>query len=186
MFKKVAQFFGNRAGAESVAITAVMIAVTSVATLLVRVPVPATSGYFNFCDVLVYFAAFAFGPWIGLIAGGVGPALADLLGGYGAFAPLTFLAHGLQGFVAGWLGRKWGLTGLLLGWAAGTLAMLGIYYVGEATLYGYGWKGALAEILPNLGQNVGGALIGIPLFYAVRKAYPPILRLGKPRSWQEN
>ena len=49
------------------------------------------------------------------------------------------------------------------------------------------WQGgALAEVLPNLGQNVGGALIGIPLFYAVRKAYPPILRLGKPRSWQEN
>jgi uncharacterized membrane protein len=172
-------------GAESIALTAVMIAVTTVATLLVRIPIPATTGYFNFCDVLVYFGAFAFGPWVGLVSGGIGPALADLLGGYGAFAPLTLLAHGLQGLAAGWLGRKGGIVGVLLGWALGALAMVGIYYVGEATVYGYGWKAALAEVLPNLGQNVGGGLIGIPLYLAVRKAYPPIERLGKPRTWRE-
>jgi uncharacterized membrane protein len=185
MAKKLSQFWTSRAAAESVALTAVMTAVTTVATMLIRVPIPATTGYFNFCDVLVYFAAFAFGPWVGLVAGGVGPAVADLMGGYGSFAPLTLLAHGLQGFAAGWLGRKGSPVGVLLGWLGGTLAMVGLYYVGEATLYGYGWKGALGEVLPNLGQNLGGGLIGIPLYYAVRKAYPPILRLGKPRTWQE-
>lgn len=175
----------QRASAELVALTAVMIAVIAVATLLVRVPIPATTGYFNFCDVLVYFAAYAFGPWVGMVAGGVGPALADLLGGYGAFAPLTLLAHGLQGLAAGWLGRRGGPKGILLGWGLGTLAMVGVYYLGEATVYGYGWKAALAEVLPNLLQNVGGGLIGIPLYLAVRKAYPPIARLGQPRTWRE-
>jgi len=176
----------TRASAETVALTAVLIAVTAVATLVVRVPIPATTGYFNFCDVLVYFGAFAFGPWVGMVAGGVGPALADLLGGYGAFAPLTLWAHGLQGLVAGWLGRRWGRRGIVLGWIAGTIAMVGIYYLGEATLYGYGWKAALAETLPNLGQNIGGGMIGIPLYLAVRKAYPPITRLGQPRTWHED
>src|SRR5512137_2347312 len=99
MVNRVSHWLRGRAGAESVAITAVMTAVTTVVTMLVRVPIPATSGYFNFCDVLVYFTAFAFGPWVGLVAGGVGPALADLLGGYGAFAPLTLLAHGAQGLL---------------------------------------------------------------------------------------
>jgi energy-coupling factor transport system substrate-specific component len=134
---------------------------------------------------VIYFTSFAFGPWIGLVAGGVGTGLADLLGGYGAFAPLTLLAHGLQGFLAGWLGHDRGLVGVLLGWLAGTIAMVGLYFLGEATIYGFGWPAALAEVLPNLGQNAGGGLIGIPLYYAVRAAYPPITRMGREAEWRE-
>ena len=95
----------HRLSATVVAIAAVMIAVVTVVTLLVRVPIPATQGYFNFSDVAIYFVAFTFGPWIGLIAGGIGTAIADVLGGYAYFAPITLVAHGLQGFLAGAIGR---------------------------------------------------------------------------------
>ena len=167
-----------------IAITAIMIAVTAVFTLLVRVPIPATQGYFNFSDVAVYFAAFSFGPWIGLIAGGVGAALADVIGGWAQYAPLTFFAHGLQGLVAGFLGRGRGLTGLLVAWAVGTTVMVGVYFVGEFWVLGLGPE-AWAEVPANLIQNVAGGLVGIPLYYAVRKAYPPIVQMGRPMEWRE-
>ena len=166
-----------------VAIAALMIALVTVVTLLVRIPIPATQGYFNFSDVVIYFVSFTFGPWIGFIAGGLGTAIADLVSGFAVFAPISFLAHGLQGLLAGLLGRGRGWQGLLLGWLAGTLAMVGIYFLAELFLYGIG--AAAAEVPANLLQNLGGGLIGIPLFYAVRRAYPRITQLGQGRTWRE-
>ncbi|MEA3407102.1 MAG: ECF transporter S component [Chloroflexota bacterium] len=167
-----------------IAITAIMIAVVAVFTMVARVPIPATQGYFNLSDVAIYFSAFSFGPWIGLIAGGVGAALADLLGGYPQWAILTFLAHGLEGLVAGALGRDRGFLGLVVAWAAGALVMMALYFLGEGFVL-TGWGPALTELPVNLLQNVVGGVVGIPLFYAVRKAYPPIRRLGRGLAWRE-
>ncbi|MBC7236890.1 MAG: ECF transporter S component [Chloroflexi bacterium] len=174
----------SRSRALGIAIAAIMIAVTAVFTILVRVPIPATQGYFNFSDVAVYFAAFSFGPVVGLIGGGVGAAVADLLGGYPQWALLTFLAHGLEGLVAGLLGRNKGLSGLILAWLAGTVTMMGLYFLGEGLVL-TGWGPAVAELPFNLIQNVVGGLVGIPLFYAVRRAYPPIAQIGRGAEWRE-
>jgi uncharacterized membrane protein len=174
----------RRLSAVAVAVTGVMIAVTTVFTIAVRIPIPATQGYVNFSDVAVYFAAFAFGPWVGLIAGGLGAALADVMGGYAQFAVLTFLAHGLEGLLAGYVGRNRGVCGMAAGWALGAVAMAGLYFLGEGLVL-TGWGPALAELPFNLFQNLVGAAVGIPLVLAVRRAYPPIARLGRPTTWQE-
>lgn len=171
--------------ASFVALAAILIALTTVFTLVIRVPITATGGYLNFSDAVIYFAGFTFGPWIALIAGGIGTGLADLLGGFAAFAPLSLLAHGLEGLVAGAISRKGTPLGLALGWLAGTIIMIGIYFLGEGLFYGIGWGAALAEVPWNLLQNVVGGLIGIPLFYAVRKAYPPIMCIGRLTEWRE-
>jgi uncharacterized membrane protein len=168
-----------------IALAAMMIALTTVMTLLVRIPIPATQGYINFSDVATYFAAFTFGPWIGLITGGIGAGLADILGGYPQFAVLTFLAHGSQGLVAGLLGRGKGLMGLLIAWVAGTCCMIGFYFLGEWLVLGTGFGAALAEVPANLLQNLVGLAVGIPLFYAVCKAYPPVTRMAEPKKWEE-
>ncbi len=169
----------------SLAVTAVMVAVVAVLTFAVQIPIPATGGYIHFGDVGVYFSAFAFGPIIGSIAGGLGCAIADILSGYASWAPLTLVAHGLQGLLAGYFGWKRGLVGMIVGWAIGSLAMIAIYFLGEWFIYGLGYAGALAEIGPNLIQNVVGGVLGIPLVLAVRKAYPPIDRIGLGKTWQE-
>jgi uncharacterized membrane protein len=166
-------------------LAAILIALTTVFTLVVHVPITATGGYFNFSDVVIYFASFTFGPWIGLVAGGIGTALADPLSGFAAFAPLSFLAHGLEGLLAGALGRKGTPGALALGWVAGTVAMVGIYFLGEGLFYGVGWGAAGAEVPWNVLQNVVGGLVGIPLFYAVRRAYPAVTRMGQPSGWRE-
>ncbi|MCD6302853.1 MAG: ECF transporter S component [Anaerolineae bacterium] len=164
----------RRIKVRTIALAAVLIALTTVFTMFVRLPIPATQGYVNFSDVATYFAAYAFGPGLGFVAGGVGAALADLLGGYAQFALITLFAHGLQGLLAGLIGRKGTLAALIAGWAAGAVAMIGVYLIGEIVLLGVG--PALAEILPNLGQTAFGGLVGVPLYLAVRRAYPPIAR----------
>jgi energy-coupling factor transport system substrate-specific component len=162
-----------------------MIAVVAVFTRFIVVPIG--TGYFNFSDVAIYFAAFAFGPWVGLVAGGVGAALADISLGYSQFAILTFFAHGLEGLVAGYLGKGNDRMRMLLGWLAGTVVMVGLYFLGEAAVPAM-WGGlpqALTEWPFNLLQNVAGGIVGIPLVLAVRRAYPPITQMGLGPTWRE-
>lgn len=170
--------------ASTLAIIAVMVAVTAVLTFAVQMPVPATGGYIHFGDVGVFFAAFAFGPVVGAIAGGVGCAIADLLSGYASWAPLTLFAHGLQGLLAGYLGYRKGVVGMVVGWAIGAVVLLAVYFLGEWFVYGLGYAGALAEIGANFIQMAVGGLIGIPLVLAVRRAYPPIDRMGLGQTWK--
>jgi uncharacterized membrane protein len=174
----------RRLSVELLAITAIMIAVTTVFTIAIRIPIPATQGYVNFSDVAVFFVSFAFGPLVGLIAGGLGTALADITGGYAQFSLLTFLAHGLEGLVVGYASRSGKLTGLIFAWLLGTVAMAGVYFLGEGLIL-TGWGPALAELPFNVLQCAVGALVGFPLVLAVRRAYPPITRLGRRQTWKE-
>lgn len=167
-----------------IALAAVLIALTAVFTLLVRVPTPAR-GYVNLSDVAITFAALAFGPWIGAVAGGIGTALADVLGGFAPFAPLSLVAHGLEGLLIGLLGRgRRGVLAMAIAWAVGGFAMVAVYLVGEGFFY-TGWPPALAEAPLNAFQALVGGLLGIPLYLAVRAAYPPIERLGRRQQWTE-
>ena len=167
-------------------ITAVMIAMVTVATgFLPRVPIPGTGGYVHMGDILVFFAAFTFGPVTGAVAGGVGCALADLLGGYGVWAPLTLIAHGVQGLVAGYLGKGKGTGGLIVAWAAGAFCLVGLYFLGELLpVYG-GLAGATTEVVPNIMQAAAGGVVGIPLTLLIRRAYPPVERIGERPIWKE-
>lgn len=175
----------HRLSPATIALMALMIALTTVFTLLIRVPVPATQGYVNLSAVAVTFAGLAFGPWVGLAAGGVGAALADLLGGYVQFSLLSLVAHGLEGLLIGFFGRgRRSAPGMVLAWLPGALGMIAGYLIGEG-LFLTGWPAALAEIPLNAFQALLGALVGVPLMLAVRRAYPPIDRLGQRQKWTE-
>ena len=79
-----------------VAAGAIFAALVAAVTLTIAIPIPATSGYFNFGETLIYVAALLFGPFVGAIAG-AGASLADLLLGYGIFAPGTLVIKGVEG-----------------------------------------------------------------------------------------
>jgi len=160
----------------TLAVTAVMAAVVFVLTSIVHVPTPAR-GYIHLGDTGVFFAAFAFGPWIGAVAGGVGTLLADVVGGFPLWAPFSLLIHGLQGWVVGWMSRRWsGVPGLILSAVVGGAIVVIGYLVAGLFLAGAG--AALGELPMNVLQVVGGAVVAIPLFMAVRQAYPPMMRFG--------
>ena len=177
-----------------IALLAIMIAVTTVLTLLVRVPIP--GGYANFSDVAVVFASLAFGPVVGLVAGGVGTALADFMGGYGQWAGITLLAHGMEGFIIGIIARRGGRWSALLGYVAGATFMVAMYLVGQALAMldippemaastWPAWRVALPNVPFNLMQAAVGGLVGLPLYYAVSRAYPAIAQLRDPGGWRE-
>ncbi len=176
----------------------ILTAITTVFTLAVRIPVAPTRGYINLGDVAIYFSAFAFGPFTAFITGGLGTALADVLGGFAQWAPITLLAHGFQGFVVGLIvgmavpkkgnleevdrvdflagNFNWKLiTKLIFAFIGGTVVMAGGYLLAESFIVGFG--AALVELPGNVLQNVAGIVGGVPLTIALKKAYPPIENL---------
>ncbi len=162
-----------------VAVTAVMTAVIFVLTRAIQIPTPAR-GYIHLGDAAIFFAAFAFGPWVGGIAGGLGTALADISsGGYAVWAPFSFLIHGLQGWVVamivGYPARLQRRQGewyrMVLAVGAGSAIVVGGYLPAGLILVG---AEALGEIPANIIQALSGGLIGAPLYLAVRAAYPPL------------
>jgi len=163
----------NNLPAFKIASLAILIAVTTVFTYIIRIPIAPTRGYINFGDVAIFFTAITFGPVTAFLAGGLGTALADLFAGYAQWAPITFFAHGLQGLVIGLIiGKKINFPRLILSFLAATCIMAGIYFLTAGLMYGFG--PALAEIPGNILQNAAGIAVGVPLAAAVKRAYPPI------------
>jgi len=153
---------------KEIALCGVMAALVCVATLLVQVPVPATRGYINVGDALIMVAALSFGPLVGGFAGGVGSALADVLGGWAHWAPFTLVIKGVEGLLAGLLARRSSKPHLLIpAWVVGCGEMVLGYFIVETVLYGLG--AALVELPGNLFQMAMGGIVGIPVSGLVRR-----------------
>jgi len=89
----------------TLALMSLFSALVAVATLVIRIPIPITKGYFNLGDTVIFIAAALLGPVFGLVAGGIGSALGDIIGGYAHFAPWTLIIKGIEGLIAGALVR---------------------------------------------------------------------------------
>lgn len=141
------------------------VVLTCLVTFFLRIPLP-SRGYFNVGDVAVVFSGLVLGAlnpkqgvWWALGACGIGSAMADILGGFAVFAPLTFVAKGAEGALAALAANRTGTLRYLLLGAAG-LSMAGLYFGGEILMPNIGLQGAVAEIPANLIQAVGGTLGG--------------------------
>jgi uncharacterized membrane protein len=139
----------------------------TVITLFIRIPLP-SKGYFNFGDIAVVFSGLLLGSRGGMIAGGIGSALADIIGGFPAFAPLTLVAKGLEGLFCGMAkNRKPLLKYFFL--SLGVTMMAIIYFTGFSLIKFYGGIGLAVSELPfNLIQAIGGYYGGIVLHKLIR------------------
>jgi len=88
------------------AFAAVMTAATAIVTMVFQVAIPATRGYFNLGESMVYVSALLFGPVIGAFSGGVGSMLSDISTGYPIYAPGTLVIKGIEGLIVGSLSRR--------------------------------------------------------------------------------
>jgi uncharacterized membrane protein len=159
-----------RLSTKEIAAIAVMGALTTVATLVITLPFPATGGYFNLGDAIVVATALIFGPVVGAIAGGLGSGLADFIGGWYTFIIATTIIKGTEGFVVGYLaGDHENRTYLktLIAWFAGGIVLVGGYFIAEAFFLGMGVPAATAEIIINIPQAIG-SLLGVGLSIAVK------------------
>ena len=156
-----------RFGAREAAASGIMAALVCVATLLIQIPIPATEGFFNIGDAMVMVASLTFGPIVGGLAGGVGSALADALGGWYTWVPFTLVIKGAEGVVAGLIaGREKTNRRVLIAWVCGGLVMVSGYFIVQVFLYGLG--AALVEGPFNLVQMTVAGVVGVPISLALK------------------
>lgn len=152
----------------------VMTTLVAVGTLTIRIPNP-MGGYFNVGDVMIFVAALTFDPIVSGFAGGVGSAIADLIG-FPIFVIPTLIIKGLEGTLAGLIANRKSTVRDILAVAIGGIEMVVGYFLVEAYPLQWGLGVALAEVPGNIAQVVIGGLVGIPVAYLVRRRLPEILK----------
>ena len=172
----------RKINAQMIALMATMIAVIFVGTMIRVMYIAPTGGYIHLGDVLANFAALAFGPWVGMVASGVGMAIADAIG-FPLYIVPTLVVHGLQGFVVGLLGRNKPWPIMALAAVIGQLIVVAGYFAVQVVLYGT--PAALLEAPWNGLQGLVGIVGGVSLLLLTRRAYPPISQIGQRREWRE-
>ena len=163
---------------------ALFAALACVATMSIKIPTPGTSGHIHPGDAIVILAGVVLGPAWGFLAGGIGSAMADLLGGYFVYVPITFVIKGLVSLCSALLYRKVGknsksrYTAVILGGVADIILVAGGYCLCEYFIYG---AGAFASVPANLVQGIGGLVLSAVL-YPILIAIPDVKQTALANS----
>jgi len=159
---------------KTVAVYGVLIALTAAVTYSSAAPFSPTKGYFNLGDSMVFFSALAFGWRAGAICGGVGSALADILLGFGIFAPLTLAAKGTEGFVAGGIAGRKSSEGLpiALSIVSGAFVFLAVY-----TLVFEDMFASSHPVVPAVLSLASAAIAALPIYLISSRGS------GRVRTW---
>lgn len=151
--------------AKRIAFLSVFTAAVLVMTMFVKFPNP-LMGYTNLGDAFIFLAAMCFGPVFAMISGGIGSALADVILGFGIYAPFTLVVKGLEGFLAGILLRAFLKTGLnrhfsvLLACVTAACEMVAGYFLTNSLLYG-----GFASGLGGLANDALQGALGVAVAY---------------------
>lgn len=154
-------------------ISAIMVALTFVSTMFIqiRLPIMGNGGLIHLGNVPLFIAAFVFGPKIGFVAGAFGMALFDVVSGWVAWSPFTFVIVGAMGFVRGVIGEKSKAKPMVKYTAAVVVAciikIVG-YYFAEVILYG-NYIAPLGSIPGNIIQVITAGVLVIPIADRLKK-----------------
>lgn len=156
-------------------LAALMAALTTVATMIIRIPTP-TQGYIHLGDGMVLMCGVLLGPGVGALAAGIGSMMSDLIGGYMAWVPGTFVIKALTAMLGGWLYHRLAGKGLntvarvaLCGIPAELVMVLGyfLYEAGMEVMMGSSVGAAAAAVIVgvpmNIVQGVAGIIVGAVL-----------------------
>ena len=156
---------------QKIVISSLFAALICVATMLIKIPSP-LKGYINLGDGIVLLAAWILPLPYGLVAAGLGSALADLFSGYAVYAPSTFIIKALMVVVAYSFYKlfakkaKATLSRVFSGILSEFVMILG-YFLFEGILYGF--VPSLVNIPANAVQAVAGIIIGVILITVFEK-----------------
>ena len=113
-------------------LTALMVCLVLLGTILFRIPVPMTQGYVHLGDAMVYTGVLLLGKKQGAVAAALGSSLADVLGGFAFWAPWSFFIKFAMAFAAGYLVEK---TSKIVSMTAGGLIMCTGYLIAERVIF---------------------------------------------------
>ena len=168
----------NRHNLKGLVFGALFTALTCVFTMVIKVPTLGTNGYVNIGDTGVLLSAWLLGGWYGVIAAGLGSGLADLLSGYPAYAPGTFIVKLLMALAAYAIYNKFGSK-------AGTAAKSAVYVISaviaevimvlgylvyEFFVLGYG-AAAFPSVLSNIAQAASNIVLSLVLIAVLEKSH---------------
>lgn len=155
-------------------INALFIALTLVATWLIniRLPFMGSGGLIHLGNVPLFVAAMLFGRKTGAIAGAFGMGLFDLMSGWTAWAPFTFVIVGFMGYTVGLIAEKkpfknMTLNNILSIFLAIIIKIVG-YYFTEVILYG-NWVLPLGSVPGNILQVGVAGIIVLVFIQQLRK-----------------
>jgi uncharacterized membrane protein len=125
-----------------ISVAAAFTALVCASTMMFSIYVPATRGYFNIGETMIYTTALLFGPFFGAFAGGVGSMLADIFLGYSLYAPATLVIKACEGALVGFLSRKSIAVKSSARWRSftsfiGVIVAVIIGYIGTTQYVGY-------------------------------------------------
>jgi uncharacterized membrane protein len=147
---------------------ALFAAIVFIATLVVQIP--AVFGYVNLGDCFVALCGAFLGPVYGFAAAGLGSALADLLFGFGIYAPVTFFIKGLMALLIGISAKKGNLTigrAICLS-ALGEVFMVVTYFLYECFALGIGFA-AISAVPYNAFQGAIGTVAFTVIYSIISK-----------------
>lgn len=152
--------------------TGLLIALVTVATMMITIPVPATEGFIHAGDGVIFFIAVFFGRKKGALAAGMGSALADLLLGYSMWILPTLIVKTIMGYLVGYIAGKGTRPHIgildIIAVSVGAIWMASGYLVAGSFI-----KGSLSVALTGLPwdlvQGFGGVALFIPVALAIGK-----------------
>ena len=165
----------------TIAQAGVMAALVAVATFFPQIPIPATKGYLNFGDIMIFITALTFGPIVGGFAGGVGSAISDVAGGYAYFAPFTLIIKGAEGLIAGLISNRLSRKRDVIAVVIAGAEMVSGYFLAEFFGLSEGWA-AVSEVPFNILQIAAGGIVGIPIAIILLKRLPEAWRNYRTRQ----
>ena len=137
--------------------------------LNLRLPIAANGGLVHLGNVPLFVIAIFYGRRFGALAGGIGMALFDLVGGWFIWAPFTFIIVGLIGYTVGTICEKRDtMTAYILAMVVACIIKVLGYYGAEGLLYG-NWISPAASIPGNIVQIGIAAVIALPIVVKLRK-----------------
>jgi uncharacterized membrane protein len=152
-----------------------LIALVFVATrfINVRLPISVNGGLIHLGNVMLFTTAIVFGGKKGAIAGAFGMGAFDVLSGWMAWAPFTFVIRGVMGLIVGGVAYSRGKKGEnvtynIIGILLSSVWMIGGYYATEGILYG-NWITPMTSIPGNIAQLVMGLVLGVPLSVILKR-----------------
>lgn len=154
----------NKFNIKKLIMASMFAAIVCIATMAIKVPVPATNGYIHMGDGAVILAGWMLGGAFGALAAGIGSALADLLLAYAVYAPGTFVIKAVCALLAvvfyKLICNSSKIVARIVSAVIAEIAMVVLYFAYESTFLGYG-LGAAASIPANIIQGVGGVIVSL-------------------------
>ena len=142
--------------------TAVMAALVFLGTYFFKIPSP--NGYTHLGDCMIFIAVLVLGGKDAALAGGIGAALADALGGYMIWVVPTFIIKALMAVIMFYICKKgdkgFGLITMALGASGGAFQVI-CYTLVKIPIFGMAY--AMVRLPGLIVQTVCGIVISIAI-----------------------